>query len=57
MCANVKGFFVMANMYSVRLGARLQTIATVCKVFALLSIIVGGLLHLCQGQCFLIHVS
>ncbi|XP_048255367.1 large neutral amino acids transporter small subunit 1-like [Haliotis rufescens] len=46
----ILGFFVMANMYSVRLGARLQTIATVCKVFALLSIIVGGLLHLCQGH-------
>ncbi|XP_046554317.1 Y+L amino acid transporter 2-like isoform X1 [Haliotis rubra] len=40
----------MANMYSVRLGAQLQTIATVCKVFALLSIIVGGILHICQGH-------
>ncbi|XP_046358073.2 Y+L amino acid transporter 2-like [Haliotis rufescens] len=37
-------------MYSVRLGAWLQTASTVCKVFALVTIIVAGILHLCQGH-------
>ncbi|XP_046327586.2 Y+L amino acid transporter 2-like [Haliotis rufescens] len=43
-------FFVAANMYSVKLGARLQTATTVCKVTALLAIIVAGMVHIGQGH-------
>ncbi|XP_046565776.1 Y+L amino acid transporter 2-like [Haliotis rubra] len=46
----ILGFFVMANMYSVKLGARLQTVTTVCKVTALLTIIVAGMVHIGQGH-------
>ncbi|XP_067678527.1 Y+L amino acid transporter 2-like [Haliotis asinina] len=44
------GAFMMANMYSVKLGARLQTLTTICKVTALLTIIVAGMVHIGQGH-------
>ncbi|XP_046576709.1 b(0,+)-type amino acid transporter 1-like isoform X2 [Haliotis rubra] len=46
----ILGFFVAANMYSVRLGSWLQTVSTVYKVGALVTIVFAGILHLCQGH-------
>ncbi|XP_046544809.1 cystine/glutamate transporter-like [Haliotis rubra] len=44
----ILSFIVACNCYSVRVAAGIQTVSTVCKVSALVVIIVAGLYHLTQ---------
>ncbi|XP_067678523.1 large neutral amino acids transporter small subunit 1-like [Haliotis asinina] len=46
----ILSFIVACNCYSVRAAAGMQTVSTVCKVSALVVIIVAGLYHLSQGH-------
>ncbi|ESP00660.1 hypothetical protein LOTGIDRAFT_157946 [Lottia gigantea] len=44
------GFVVAVNCYSVSWGGSIQTLAAVCKVSALVVIVISGLVHLFQGN-------